>query len=197
MEVIGWHGTTEHAFKKISNSGFQYRKFTPGITPQRYPNDLGNGIYFFIPFGHDNGKIIASAYVSRYKDFIKFSNQTSYKLISCRLVLDDDKILDLNNEINISMINEFKEKYQTKLELVLNTISNNPAKTRALRHKNNFGLIVELFIQYIEFNKPEFIYQAVNKKTYTDLPQLPIIKNNNGHEICIRKIETIKEIGGE
>lgn len=69
LQYSGWHGTTNKRKEKILSAGFSYEKYKPGIHKQRHPNDLGNGIYFFLPFNKDTGKTIASAYVAKYKSF--------------------------------------------------------------------------------------------------------------------------------
>ena len=48
LQYSGWHGTTNKRKEKILSAGFSYEKYKPGIHKQRHPNDLGNGIYFFL-----------------------------------------------------------------------------------------------------------------------------------------------------
>ncbi|MGT2925083.1 hypothetical protein ACVR0O_07810 [Streptococcus caviae] len=191
MEVVGWYGTTKYAKNKIEKEGFRYVKYKPGISQQRYLNDLGNGIYFFLPFNNDTGEKIALVYVTSYKDRILQKKQTSPALLKCLLTLNDSQILDLDDKKIRLLIEEFAKKFKDVLDKELDSIADSGAKNRALKQKQNFGLIIELFIQLVETYRQDTKYQAVISTTYTDLPQLPRIDGKNGKEICIRKSDTI------
>ena len=68
----------------------------------------------------------------------------------------------------------------------------NPGFLRANLLNQNQGLIIELLLDLASSHG--IIYKAVQSKTYSDLPFLPIFDAKNGNEICIRDLECIKNI---
>ena len=71
-------------------------------------------------------------------------------------------------------------------------ISDSGAKNRATLLNQNQGLIIELLLDLAsQYGKN---YEAVQSKTYTDIPFLPVINGKNGEEICIRDLSCITNI---
>lgn len=193
LQYTGWHGTTNKRKERILSSGFSYKKYEPGIKKQRHPNDLGNGIYFFLPFQQDSGKSIASAYVSKYKSSELKAPGVKLALIRADIAVDSQKnIFDLDDPQNQRLLEEFRQTAQAEIEKEVAQIPDSGAKNRANLLNQNQGLIIELLLDLASSHG--IIYKAVQSKTYSDLPFLPIFDAKNGNEICIRDLDCIKNI---
>lgn len=79
-----------------------------------------------------------------------------------------------------------------KQEKEVAQIPDSGAKNRANLLNQNQGLIIELLLDLASSHG--IIYKAVQSKTYSDLPFLPIFDAKNGNEICIRDLDCIKNI---
>lgn len=193
LQYSGWHGTTNKRKEKILSAGFSYEKYKPGIHKQRHPNDLGNGIYFFLPFNKDTGKTIASAYVAKYKSFELSKPGVRPELIHAKITLKSiDKIFILDNPKNQRLLEEYRQAASIQIEREIAGISGSGAKNRATLLNQNQGLIIELLLDLASQHGKN--YEAVQSKTYTAIPFLPVIDGKNGEEICIRDLNCITNI---
>lgn len=189
--IVG--GTAPPIKEKILSAGFSYEKYKPGIHKQRHPNDLGNGIYFFLPFDKDTGKTIASAYVAKYKSFELSKPGVRPELIHAKITLKSiDKIFILDNPKNQRLLEEYRQAASIQIEREIAGISGSGAKNRATLLNQNQGLIIELLLDLASQRGKN--YEAVQSKTYTDIPFLPVINGKNGEEICIRDLNCITNI---
>lgn len=193
LQYSGWHGTTNKIKEKILSAGFSYEKYKPGIHKQRHPNDLGNGIYFFLPFDKDTGKTIASAYVAKYKSFELSKPGVRPELIHAKITLKSiDKIFILDNPKNQRLLEEYRQAASIQIEREIAGISGSGAKNRATLLNQNQGLTIELLLDLASQHGKN--YEAVQSKTYTDIPFLSVINGKNGEEICIRDLNCITNI---
>lgn len=193
LQYSGWHGTTNKRKEKILSAGFSYEKYKPGIHKQRHPNDLGNGIYFFLPFDKDTGKTIASAYVAKYKSFELSKPGVRPELINAKIILSSmNHIFMLDNPKNQRLLEEYRQVASIQIEREIAGISDSGAKNRATLLNQNQGLIIELLLDLASQHGKN--YEAVQSKTYTAIPSLPVIDGKNGEEICIRDLNCITNI---
>lgn len=193
LQYSGWHGTTNKRKEKILATGFSYKKYEPGIDKQRHPNDLGNGIYFFLPFNNDTGETIASAYVTKYKSFELGKTGITSTLINAEISIESkDKIFILDEPKNQSLLKEFRQKARVEIENEVAGILKSGAKKRATLVNQNQGLIIELLLDLASQHGKDF--KAVQSKTYTDISFLPVFDGKNGEEICIRDLNCITNI---
>lgn len=193
LQYSGWHGTTNKRKEKILSTGFSYKKYEPGIDKQRHPNDLGNGIYFFLPFNRDTGKIIASAYVAKYKSSELRKPGITPELINAEITIEsEDNIFILDEPKNQSLLDEYRQRAYIEIEREIASISDSGAKNRATLVNQNQGLVIELLLDLASQHGKDF--KAVQSKTYTDIPFLPVFDGKNGEEICIRDLNCITNI---
>ena len=193
LQYSGWHGTTNKRKEKILSYGFSYNKYEHGIDRQRHPNDLGNGIYFFLPFERDSGKTIASAYVSKYKSSELRVRGVKPDLINAEITVDTtENIFSLDKPENQLLLEEFREKASIVIKKEVDNIFDDGAKTRATHLNQNQGLIIELLLDLASHYGRSF--KAVQSKTYSDIPYLPTIDGKNGNEICVRDLDCITNI---
>lgn len=193
LQYSGWHGTTNKRKEKILSTGFSYKKYEPGIDKQRHPNDLGNGIYFFLPFNNDTGETIASAYVTKYKSFELGKTGITSTLINAKISIESkDNIFILDEPKNQSLLEEFRQTARVKIENEVAGILKSGAKKRATLVNQNQGLIIELLLDLASQYGKDF--KAVQSKTYTDISFLPVFDGKNGEEICIRDLNCITNI---
>ena len=193
LQKTGWHGTTNSIVTSILKKGFSYNKYAPGKTAQRHPNDLGNGIYFYLPFLEDDGDNIATAYVKKYKS--KFiSSENPVVLMKATLSFEDGtRIFLLDDLQNRQLLSEFREKTKKVIQNLLEDIQDNGAKKRASRVNQNQGLIIELLLDLHAQKQPSKTYQAVQGKTFTDVSYKSMNTHDgvNGCEICVRDLQCI------
>lgn len=195
MELTGWHGTTNECKEIILKSGFSYEKYQPGKVGQRHPNDLGNGCYFFLPYNKDSGKLIASAYVRKYKASAFREKNVRPELLEVKIeFISEDDIFDLDIQSNQCLLKEFSEYLKDKIDEELSIMKEDGAKKRASYLNENKGLLIELLLDLKANSKKPFVYQAVRATTYTDVPQMPKLDGFNGKEICVKDLNCIKEI---
>ena len=193
LQYSGWHGTTNKRKEEIISTGFSYKKYEPGIDKQRHPNDLGNGIYFFLPFNRDTGKIIASAYVAKYKSSELRKPGITPELINAEITIEsEDNIFILDEPKNQSLLDEYRQRAYIEIEREIASISDSGAKNRATLVNQNQGLVIELLLDLASQHGKDF--KAVQSKTYTDIPFLPVFDDKNGEEICIRDLNCITNI---
>ncbi|TMR48761.1 MULTISPECIES: hypothetical protein [Streptococcus] len=186
-------GTAPPIKEKILSAGFSYEKYKPGIHKQRHPNDLGNGIYFFLPFDKDTGKTIASAHVAKYKSFELSKPGVRPELIHAKIILSSmNNIFMLDDSANQSLLEEYRQAAFIQIEREITDIADSGAKNRATLLNQNQGLIIELLLDLASQHGKN--YEAVQSKTYTDIPFLPVINGKNGEEICIRDLNCITNI---
>lgn len=186
-------GTAPPIKEKILSAGFSYEKYKPGIHKQRHPNDLGNGIYFFLPFDKDTGKTIASAYVAKYKSFELSKPGVRSELIHAKIILSSmNNIFMLDAPANQSLLEEYRQAASIQIEREITDIADGGAKNRATLLNQNQGLIIELLLDLASQHGKN--YEAVQSKTYTAIPSLPVIDGKNGEEICIRDLNCITNI---
>ncbi|MFC6464899.1 hypothetical protein ACFP65_07950 [Marinilactibacillus sp. GCM10026970] len=196
--LIGWHGTTKIRQKSISSEFFNFNSYIFGKENQRQPNDLGNGIYFYLPFFNDKGNIIAQQYVRKYKNKELISNKTSVCLVKANIKYLKEKSLDLNNEDNVAFLEGISKLFEKELLEEMKNIRDDGAKQRAQQQADNKGLLIELVYQLYEKEHPEKKFDVVIKDTYTDIPHLKCDdKGNNGKEIAVRKLDLIEIIPKE
>lgn len=193
LQYSGWHGTTNKRKKKILSAGFSYKKYKPGIDKQRHPNDLGNGIYFFLPFNNDTGETIASAYVTKYKSSELSKPGITSELINAEITIEsEDNIFILDEPESQIILEEFRQEARDKIENEVAGISESGAKNRATLVNQNQGLVIELLLDLASQYGKDF--KAVQSKTYTDISSLPVFDGKNGEEICIRDLNCITNI---
>lgn len=193
LQYSGWHGTTNKRKEEILSTGFSYKKYEPGIDKQRHPNDLGNGIYFFLPFNRDTGKIIASAYVAKYKSSELRKPGITPELINAEITIEsEDNIFILDEPKNQSLLDEYRQRAYIEIEREIASISDSGAKNRATLVNQNQGLVIELLLDLASQHGKDF--KAVQSKTYTDIPFLPVFDGKNGEEICTRDLNCITNI---
>lgn len=191
MQLEGWHGTTSVRKSKILIEGFSYRPYNPGVDRERHPNDLGNGCYFFLPFGDDSGKEIATKFTRKYKSKYLDKENIELALINVNLEFGNDELIfDLDLSSNQALLEEFRNMMDKEIGNYLKKIKNDGAKKRASRINRNQGLVIEIFLDLVANVKKE-VYSAVQSKTYTELKNVPVIDGKNGKEICVRNTKCI------
>lgn len=191
MQLKGWHGTTSDRKAKILIENFSYRPYNPGVDNERHPNDLGNGCYFFLPFGNDSGKEIATAFTKKYKSKDLAKEGIELALINVNLEFENDSLIfDLDSNDNQDLLEEVRERMVKEIGEHLKKIKNDGAKRRASRINKNQGLVIEIFLDLVAEVKKE-IYSAVQSTTYTELKDVPVIDGKNGKEICVRNTKCI------
>lgn len=191
MQLKGWHGTTSDRKAKILIEDFSYRPYNPGVDNERHPNDLGNGCYFFLPFGNDSGKEIATEFTKKYKSKDLAKEGIELALINVNLEFENDSLIfDLDSNDNQDLLEEVREMMVKEIGEHLKKIKNDGAKRRASRINKNQGLVIEIFLDLVAEVKKE-IYSAVQSTTYTELKDVPVIDGKNGKEICVRNTKCI------
>ncbi|PTJ13857.1 hypothetical protein BU069_13010 [Staphylococcus succinus] len=175
IEYIGFHGTMKSNFDKID----KLKKFKSNVLP----NDLGNGLYFFINRKDKIEEAIhnANLYLKRWKP--KYENKV---IVEVLMELYNESVLDLDEVENQEVFNLFVEENQ---EDIYNEIQN-------LKPSNSFnrgqfdGLIIEMMIKHFNLN-----IQAILKETYTQFDESKLRKRSNipnGRELCLRDYKAIK-----
>lgn len=190
LKIEGWHGTTNIRKNKIFKTGFTYTKYIPGKTEQRHPNDLGNGVYFFLPFHSNSGEHLALAYVKKYKSKLLNQKGISPALISATLTIESgEEIFYLDTPKNQALLAEFKQRFTKEITHELANIVDNNAKKRACYLNKNQGLLIELLLDLANSHGKTF--QAVQSETFTNVEGIKCYNGKNGREICIRDLDCI------
>lgn len=196
-----YHGTRIENKEKIVS-----KSFIISNTPDRIPNDLGNGIYFFLDKGsnYKSPKEMAESFVKNYRNC---SNDEH--IIFKVTVSDEAKLIDYNDADNAALFETFRNKNLNIIlkhygRFVYNSQKKSPsipgslkgAKKKSssipggLKRANLDGIVFELL-------KNKAKYDGVVKDTYT--PQDKKYNKSsfsNGRELCLYdpdKIADIKE----
>lgn len=185
MEVIGWHGTTQKNEESIIKNGFKNLKTDFSKNEVRVPNDLGNGIYFYIDFRKTSGKTLAQKYVRSYRDRIAREQKCSFSVIEAEITCEDECLLDMDEFENLKMFYEFNEKHTSTRNQMITKLKSDGAKKR----KNYDGIMMELFIREIH---KQFKEVKVVKKDTNTIFESEISNFANGTELCVRNLECVK-----
>ena len=180
-----YHGTKiENKEKIVSES------FIISDTPNRIPNDLGNGIYFFLDKGsnYKNPKEMAESFVKNYRNC---SNDEH--IIFKVTVSDEAKLIDYNDADNAAFFENFRNKSLNIIlkhydRFVYNSQIKSSSIPGSLKRANLDGIVFELLR-----NKAH--YDGVVKDTYT--PQDKKYNKSsfsNGRELCLYSLDKILEI---
>jgi len=180
-----YHGTKiENKEKIVSES------FIISDTPNRIPNDLGNGIYFFLDKGsnYKNPKEMAESFVKNYRNC---SNDEH--IIFKVTVSDEAKLIDYNDADNAAFFENFRNKSLNIIlkhydRFVYHSQIKSSSIPGSLKRANLDGIVFELLR-----NKAH--YDGVVKDTYT--PQDKKYNKSsfsNGRELCLYSLDKILEI---
>ena len=180
-----YHGTRIENKEKIVS-----KSFIISNTPDRIPNDLGNGIYFFLDKGsnYKSPKEMAESFVKNYRNC---SNDEH--IIFKVTVYDEAKLIDYNDAANAAVFEKFRNE---NLKIILkhydSFVYNSQIKSSSipgsLKRANLDGIVFELLR-----NKAH--YDGVVKDTYT--PQDKKYNKSsfsNGRELCLYSLDKILEI---
>lgn len=153
------------------------------------PNDLGNGIYFFLESHYPvHPRNICIDY---YKGVKSHNYGSKYGLVKCQIDLDKYKynIYDLNDSRNRFDFNAFKQTHQTKLENILKSgIKESNVYQRALKENFIDGLAFE-YLSFIYNDKGQNI-DAIIMDTFMEYsPSYSRVPNCT--ELCVRNKEMI------
>ena len=185
-----YHGTKIENKKEIETSGFAIRS-----KPKHIPNDLGNGIYFFLDKGdfYKPPYEMSKSFVENYKD-CSHGESVIFKVT----ISDNISLLDFNDEENEKKFEKFRNlnsktilKYYDKF--VRYAKDNTGGVPGVLKRANLDGIVFEL-LKIKNKSKGE-ICDGVIKDTYT--PQNKKYNKSsfhNGRELCLYNIEKIDEI---
>ena len=103
-----------------------------------------------------------------------------------------NNIFMLDDPANQSLLEEYRQAAFIQIERETTDIADSGAKNRATLLNQNQGLIIELLLDLASQHGKN--YEAVQSKTYTDIPFLPVINGKNGEEICIRDLNCMTNI---
>ena len=180
-----YHGTKIENKEKIESESFSISN-----TPDRIPNDLGNGIYFFLDKGsnYKNPKEMAESFVKNYREC---SNDEH--IIFKVTVSDEAKLIDYNDADNAALFEKFRnENLNIILKHYNSFVYNSKIKSSSipgsLKRANLDGIVFELLR-----NKAH--YDGVVKDTYT--PQDKKYNKSsfsNGRELCLYNLDKIVDI---
>ena len=107
MEIIAYHGTTHESAQKIKTNGFVYSSGNE--------HWLGDGVYFFVNgVGYMPEK--ASELWAEYKAFKQ--HQPFCALIKSKIVVNDNRVLDLTTYDGIQILNYIQRKCAQKLATI-------------------------------------------------------------------------------
>lgn len=181
LNIRAWHGTTQENADGIRRYGFNKIEIDFRSTDLRNPNDLGEGIYFYIDSTYELGHKLANKYAHQYRDKIAKQQKCSIETIEVEISLEKSKLLDLDNEDTKQFFIDFSKKHETERNKLIYSLKNDGAK----RRKNYDGIMVELFVRHINKQVPNGVVQAVQKETYTMFDNC-ISNFPNGKELCVR-----------
>lgn len=175
VQYKGYHGTNKKNFDKIDTpKKFKHNKL---------PNDLGNGIYFFINRKEtvEEAIINAELYLKRWKP-----NYRDKIIVEVLINLYKEKILDLDDGNNQEIFNLFIEENEENIYNEIQSLDSSNSFNRGQMD----GLILEMMIKYFDLN-----LQAIIKETYTQFDESKIRKRSNipnGREMCLKDYNAIK-----
>ena len=180
-----YHGTRIENKEKIVS-----KSFIISNTPDRIPNDLGNGIYFFLDKGsnYKSPKEMAESFVKNYRNC---SNDEH--IIFKVTVSDEAKLIDYNDADNAALFETFRNKNLNIIlkhygRFVYNSQIKSPSIPGSLKRANLDGIVFELL-------KNKAKYDCVVKDTYT--PQDKKYNKSsfsNGRELCLYDLDKIADI---
>lgn len=183
--VEAYHGTKIENKEKILNKSFNISN-----TPDHIPNDLGNGIYFFLDKGsnYKNPKEMAESFVKNYRNCL----DDEYIIFKVT-VSDEAKLIDYNDPENAACFEKFRDKnLNTILKHYDRFVYTSQARTSSipgsLKRANLDGIVFELL-------KNKAKYDGVVKDTYT--PQNKKYNKSsfsNGRELCLYECDNIVDI---
>ncbi|PCF51588.1 hypothetical protein [Staphylococcus delphini] len=172
----GYHGTDKSHFDSLDKD----KEFSS----QTLPCDLGNGLYFFIDRVNKTGEAIENAkkYLSRWKP--KYKNKI---IVEMELDLEQDKVLDLDDQVNQDIFNLFIDENEEDIYNELDHLIENNTKNRG----NIDGLVLEIMIRAYDID-----VKAIMKETYTQFDMSKQRKRSNipnDKELCLREYSAIKK----
>lgn len=185
IKLLGYHGTDISNKDDIFKQGFKYRKFNKNVKENRMPCDLGNGIYFYI------SNEFSSSPSENAFEYAKLYPRPSKTVVifKCEIEVEEDKLLNLNENNNVKVINEYYENNKKIIDLVYESIKESGAKNRGYI----LGLIIELFI-----SNESLSVDAIQKDTFTNFKSLKdknaFIDLPNGTELVVKNKTCIKNI---
>ena len=190
LQYSGWHGTINKRFYLLV---FLMRNINLVFINRDIRTTWVMVFTFFLPFDKDTGKTIASAHVAKYKSFELSKPGVRSELIHAKIILSSmNNIFMLDDPANQSLLEEYRQAAFIQIEREITDIADSGAKNRATLLNQNQGLIIELLLDLASQHGKN--YEAVQSKTYTDIPFLPVINGKNGEEICIRDLNCMTNI---
>ncbi len=180
MDIIGYHGTSDKVAKLILSNGFKIDNCT-----RKLPGDLGRGIYAFLDREDNSGEAISNAY-----NFVKNirKNISKQEILEILCSVEDEQVLDFNDQDNITMFQEFREKNKKLINEELKSLEKNGSFKRG----NLDGHVIEMLLRWFNLS-----ISIVIKDTYTWFgTEFDSYKKSNffnGREMCIRNLDVIKK----
>ncbi|WP_338342524.1 hypothetical protein [Fructobacillus fructosus] len=192
MIVTAYHGTSRKNARKILTEGFRIEKGR-----QRYPNDLGHGIYGYLDSSPEKGDVYfmqtAKENALLFAKQIRKVPEKQIVVLKLTIQIDIQNYLDLNQLVNR---NHVLHLYQKIIGGVLRDIKKEYVSDRISRRRQMDGVVLEKLNQVGIISLPP----VVIKDTFTRFNG--ILSNfTNGREIVIRDpryihfIEAIEEQG--
>lgn len=190
INYIGWHGTNEANKMAILSDGFHVEPFN--FSKGKFPNDLGQGAYFFADFNGEPGSKMAKRYIKHYK--------RGNKLIKVLITSEEDAVLDLDDSDTIDYLKDFYTQYEQAFDECCNQIvaaykrTHKGKKFRILDRGNFDGILIEMLIE--ELKKRDKEIEIVLKQTFLIVNMGNFVRKMsmipNCQEICVRNIDTIQ-----
>lgn len=175
IDFLGYHGTNQKSFHYIQKNGFKKK-----VSDISFPNDLGDGIYFYIDRGVANSEAIENArkYVKKYK-----YNYNGKIVLEVPICVEENKVLDFNDKDTSQSLECFITENREKIDEELNKYN----RLSAVFKRGNFdGIAIELYIDYFKAN-----VDLVLKDTFTKFDDYKTSNFCNGREVCVRNMEAI------
>ena len=197
MELFGFHGTLACNVASIKRDGFKRNGSRKGLNlygkGHRVPNDLGEGIYFFIE-GYDPPDEIARKYVEYNKSQLLVRNNTSVEIIKVKVTQNDNEYLDFDERDNLQSLHKFRTRFE---EIIKELIKRSDHQDGAYKRGNFDGYVVDLLVMRIEQEKKLQI-KSVSRATYTKIDSdQQRINIQNGKELCVKFSNFIQFIEDE
>lgn len=197
MELFGFHGTLACNVASIKRDGFKRNGSRKGLNlygkGHRVPNDLGEGIYFFIE-GYDSPDEIARKYVEYNKSQLLVRNNTSVEIIKVKVTQNDNEYLDFDERDNLQSLHKFRTRFE---EIIKELIKRSDHQDGAYKRGNFDGYVVDLLVMRIEQEKKLQI-KSVSRATYTKIDSEQQRSNiPNGKELCVKCSNCIQFIEDE
>lgn len=206
---IGYHGTSDFAYQKIlksSNLGFNPIK--------TYPNDLGNGVYFFIDSINDLFMNNAQERAFNYAKVFKCNNKIEkVRLIKAKLDWSDQiSYLDLSDQDNLLIMDHVREEFNEITDKIYSKLQSDPRNKNRVKRGNLDGVFFELmsnpqrFLESINVKLSEKEMKMIEKQsmpkydyiimpTFTPVDKASYRLSNfpNGIELVVKNNKCIKE----